>query len=423
MRLIGACVAGIAAFVLVQAGGAERADGAFSGANGRIVVQVTARGGFGPANLWVFHPDKGGVVRLTRDNAHNANPAWSPDGRRIAFNSDRLGIGEADHDLWLVDSDASNLRRLTLGPAIDTDPAWAPDGRRIAFESDRAGNIEIWSLDTSSGSEPARLTTSPGEDADPAWSPDGSRIAFLSTRDGNREIYVMNADGSNQTRLTASPGADRHPSWSPDGRYIAFDSERNGNFEIYLMEADGSDERRMTLNPAVDSRPAFSPDGRHIVFQSERGARGARQIFRIPLAGGAIERSVWLYVQWATSADWQRRPSGETCDITGTIHNDQIELYAGRSRETICGLAGNDRLDGGVADDVLHGGPGNDLLFAYSGDRDRLFGGPGNDYLYVRDSNRRIGPDFADGGPGRDRAVADRVDRIRNTEKVSRPKR
>ncbi len=334
MRLIGACVAAVLGVGLAQVGGAERADGAFSGANGRIVVQVTARGGFGPANLWVFHPDKGGVVRLTRDNAHNANPAWSPDGRRIAFNSDRLGIGEADHDLWVIDADASNLRRLTLGPPIDTDP-----------------------------------------------------------------------------------------SWSPDGRYIAFDSERSGNFEIYLMEADGTDERRMTLNPAVDSRPAFSPDGRHIVFQSERGARGARQIFRIPLAGGASEQSIWLYAQWATSADWQRRPSGERCDITGTIRDDRIVLYAGRSRETICGLAGNDELNGGAGDDVLEGGPGNDTLFGAAADRDRLLGGPGNDFLYLRDSNRRIGPDFADGGPGRDRAVADRIDHVRNVEKVSRPKR
>src|SRR5687768_3944167 len=173
MRLIGACATAVLAAVVAQAGGAEKADGAFSGANGRIVVQVTARGGFGPANLLVFHPDKGGVVRLTRDNAHNANPAWSPDGRRIAFNSDRLGIGEADHDLWVVNADGSNMRRLTLAPPIDTDPSWSPDGRRIVFESDRAGNIEIWSLDAGGSSEPTRLTTSAGEDADPAWSPDG----------------------------------------------------------------------------------------------------------------------------------------------------------------------------------------------------------------------------------------------------------
>jgi tricorn protease-like protein len=233
----------------------------------------------------------------------------------------------------------------------------------------------------------------------------------------------MNADGSNPARLTSSPGADRHPTWSPDGRYIAFDSERSGNFEVYLMEADGSDERRMTLNPAVDSRPTFSPDGRHLLFQSERTTRGGRGIFRIPLAGGNIERSVWLYAEWATSADWQRRPSGETCDITGTIYNDEIEIYDGKSRDTICGLAGKDHLDGGHGDDVLDGGAGNDRLFAYSGDRDRLLGGPGNDYLYARDSNRRIGPDVVDGGPGRDQAITDRVDRVRNVEKVSRPRR
>lgn len=414
-----------AAFAAAIGGGSGRAaQQAFSGANGRIVVQATAPGGSGPANLYIFHPDKGAVVALTRGNDHNANPAWSRDGRRIAYNSNRLGIGEADFDLWVINQDASEDHRITTGPTIDTDPSWSPDGQKIGFESDRGGSIDIWVVGAD-GSSPTRLTSTAGEDADPSFSPDGSKIAFISSRDGNREIYVMNADGSAQQRLTASAGHDRHPNWSPDGARIAFDSDRSGNFEIYVMNADGSNVVKMTNHPAVDSRPAWSPVGDWIVFQSERGQRNARQIFRIATGGGAAsqERNIWFYGTWATSADWQPR-IGDPCDIRGTINNDQIKFYeSSRTSETICALAGNDYVDGGLGNDVLRGGPGNDTLVAMSRDGDRIFGEAGNDKIYARDYGRKPPRDVISGGPGRDFAQIDRADRVTGVERVQRPRR
>jgi Tol biopolymer transport system component len=338
-RWIPAILAPVAIFGALTAGGAGAAvdaHSAFPGRNGRIVVQVTAPGGTGPANLVLFHADKGAQIQLTRGDDHNANPAWSPDGARIAYNSNRSGVGEADFDLWIVAEDVSSSVQVTRGRAVDTDPSWSPDGRRLAYESDAGGSIDIWTVGVD-GSNPVRLTSAPGEDADPAWSPDGAKIAFTSSRDGNREIYVMNADGSGQQRLTVNPDADRHPSWAPDGSRIAFDSDRSGNFEIYIVDANGSNVVKMTNHPAVDARPAWSPQGDWIVFQSERAARGARQIFRIATGGGAAfqERNVWFYRTWATSADWQPR-GGDPCDLRGTIFNDRIDIYeTSRGPETI----------------------------------------------------------------------------------------
>jgi Tol biopolymer transport system component len=101
-----------------------------------------------------------------------------------------------------VKADGSGLRNLTPKPvgAAYADPAWSPDGRKIAFVSDRDGNSEIYVMNAN-GSGQRSLTRNPAYDADPAWSPDGRKIAFVSNRDGNYGVYVMNADGSGQRRL------------------------------------------------------------------------------------------------------------------------------------------------------------------------------------------------------------------------------
>jgi TolB protein len=101
---------------------------------------------------------------------------------------------------------------MTRDPASDREPAFSPDGTKLAFASNRHGNWEIYVLDADR--KVTRLTNNQFEDRNPVWSPDGTQIAFHSSRDGNREIYVMNADGSDQTNLTNSPDTDdRNPSW------------------------------------------------------------------------------------------------------------------------------------------------------------------------------------------------------------------
>ena len=199
-------------------------------------------------------------------STEDSSPSWSPDGTKIAFNSDK---DEQNSDIYIMNVDGSNPTRLTDNPADDGDPSWSPDGDRVVFHSNRDGNWEVYTMNAD-GSDQARLTNEPANDLGPSWSPDGTRILFGSNRDGNWEIYTMNVDGSNQTRLTENTTDVGAPSWSPDGTKIAFTSDRDGNPEVYVMNEDGSDQIRLTFNSDRDQRPSWSPDGQKIAFASNR---------------------------------------------------------------------------------------------------------------------------------------------------------
>jgi Tol biopolymer transport system component len=236
--------------------------------------------------------------------ARDGAPNWASDGTAIVFAAE---VGEARGDIFIMNADGSGRRRLTTDPANDTNPALSPDGTRIAFESDRDGNSEIYVMDRN-GRNPRRLTTDPARDASPAWSPDGTRIAFTSDRDNraSADVYIMRADGSGleritsdlanwapqfspdgrelavqigrdvwvitlatgaRRRLTFDPQNGMNPTWSHDGRRIAFVSTRNRKAEILTMNADGSDPRVLVTMPAAGViDPRWSPEGSHIAF-------------------------------------------------------------------------------------------------------------------------------------------------------------
>src|SRR6266487_5630689 len=225
-------------------------------------------------------------IRLTNDPASDFDSAWSPDGTRIAFRSQRDGNDE----IYVMNADGTCQHNLTNDAVNDWSPAWSSDGTRIAFARFFDGNqftdLAVINVD---GSGLQRLTTASGEY--PTWSPDGTRIAFATARDGNYEIYVMNADGTGQTRLTNNPAYDMSPSWSPDGTHIAFDTQRDSfppaevgigpEFEIHLMNLDGTGETRLTNNTREDRFPdwgsndtiVFSQDGQLIVMHLDGSGR------------------------------------------------------------------------------------------------------------------------------------------------------
>ncbi len=231
----------------------------------------------GNEEIYTMQADGSEQTRLTFDDAHDSEPAVSPQGDRIAFTSNR----EGNYDIYVMDSDGTNLTQLTYDTADDMNPAWSPDGTHIAFRSDRDGNKELYVMDDE-GLNQQRLTNNTANDHFPAWSPDGERIAFFSERDDNEEIYIMNADGTQQERLTNNTARDSIPAWSPSGEEIAFMTNRDDNWEIYVMNTDGTNVRNVSSHEASDMHPTWSINN-SIAFRSERD--GNQEIYVMTAEG------------------------------------------------------------------------------------------------------------------------------------------
>ena len=218
-------------------------------------------------------------------------PAWSPDGRKMAFTSQRDG----GQGIWLVTlnsdrplgAEAGKPFQLTSSPGLDQYAAWSPDGKKIAFQSNRDKNWEIYVIDAD-GTRKRRLTNHRASDNTPAWSPDGREIAFVSARDGNLEVYVMDRSGNNQHNITNHAFTDTNPSWAPSGNKITFSSYRDDSEEIYVMDADGKNQRNITNHPSADSNPSWSPSGSTIAFQSNRD--GNLEIYVMDTSGNNQRR-------------------------------------------------------------------------------------------------------------------------------------
>lgn len=261
------------------------------------VIAFAAYGTGSRGDLHVVNADGSGLRQLTHTGKISEfHPTWSPDGRHLAFSA-KPDDGEAD--IWVFDVEEALqdpigvvLVRLTDNEAEDENPAWSPDGTQILFESRRDGNREIYVM-AADGQDPRRLTDNPARDSDPAWSPDGSQIVFSSWRDGNPQIYVMASDGSQLRRVTENAFHNRGPAWSPNGRLIAFDSTRDGNRDIYVVRADGSGERRLTHDPSSDMGPVWSPDGTQIAFARQLAVNSTVGVY-VMKASGVEQRRIVL---------------------------------------------------------------------------------------------------------------------------------
>ncbi|MGH8532850.1 MAG: TolB family protein, partial [Gammaproteobacteria bacterium] len=207
-----------------------------------------------------------------------------------------------------MNADGSEQARITHGHGRQALPAWSPDGEKIVFVSERDGAAEIHVVRVN-GDDKDRLTTV-GDNSYPVWSPDGQQIAFASRLDGDWEIYVMDANGTDVRRLTHDKGNDRFPSWSPDGRRIAFASNRGGDWEIYAVDPEGGIATNLTNNPATedatDARPFWSPDSTRIIFGSTGHPRHSRFLRQaLGIASILVQTALAMGLILLTACRWE----------------------------------------------------------------------------------------------------------------------
>jgi len=311
--------------------------------NGKIAF-ATDRHGYPNWEIYVMDADGGAPTRFTNDPAQDVNPAWSPDGAKLAFASDRTPA----FDIYYMDAIAlAPPTQLTSDAEFEIAPAWSPDGSKVAFGRGGNDGAEIYVINAD-GTGQIQLTNNTFYDDSPSWSPDGSKIAFTSRRDGNTEIYVMNSDGSAQTRYTDAPADDLEPSWSPDGSKIVFASSRDGNMEIYVMAAAPlAVPSRLTFDAGFDIDPVWSPDGSKIAFRSQRD--GNAEIY-VMNADGSNQSNLTNDPATDVSPSWQPVPASFTFAFTGfyaPVENPEVrnQVKAGSSVPVKFSLGGDQGLD------------------------------------------------------------------------------
>jgi Tol biopolymer transport system component len=236
-----------------------------------VVISGTSRSSVPPpmeSRLYVMDADGQNVREVTRDKGLNGlnRHSWSPDGRRLLLEGITRDVGDCGVA-------AGDRRSLTDEPEFDGRAAYSPDGRHIAFDSQRGGNFDIYVM-RSDGTQLRRLTTDPAFDYSPRWSPDGQRLAFQSRRQGQPALFVMKPDGSGQ-KLVAERTGDHHFDWSPDGRQLVF-----SRMDLYRVNVDGTGELRLTRDHRPIA-PSWHRNGRILFTALIRPEPGAEPRPRI----------------------------------------------------------------------------------------------------------------------------------------------
>jgi TolB protein len=276
-------------------GGAEAFRVAVHRAADEVVRWVTGASGVASTSilyveggrLWRIDPDGQGRASVPSAGQPALSPAWSPDGRTIAYSA----LVRSGTPIVLQDLDGEH-RTLVPGTeyGLNITPQFSLDGRRLAFAHGSEDGTDVYVYDVVRRCCVTRLTVGRYYDnLSPTWSPDGQRIAFISTRAGEPQLYVMSEDGSNQEVLApfdyGATGQSNAPEWSPDGQSVAFHREVGGVPQIFVVDVASHVVRQIT-GEGRNEDPTWAPDGRHLAFVSSRS--GVRQLWIVDLETGRM---------------------------------------------------------------------------------------------------------------------------------------
>lgn len=256
-------------------------------------------GNGGAKEIATMNWDGSEFEQVTTHKSVSISPAWSPDGKKLAYSSFTKFVGKPGTRaaLYILDLKTNKRVLTSYRPGMNSGAVFAKDGQHVYLSMTMgSGSADIYKIDLQ-GEIVSRLTKGPAGaiNVEPSLSPDGNKIVFSSERGGRPMLYVMNADGGDVKRVTFKGKFNSSPSWSPDGNKIAFAAMDEGNFDIFIMDVDGSNLKRITSAKKANGKaannedPSFSADGRYLVYTSDR--TGKNQIY-ISSLDGAEERRV-----------------------------------------------------------------------------------------------------------------------------------
>jgi Tol biopolymer transport system component len=356
----------------------------------------------GHDEVYVMNADGSGQTPLTSTGPGTSNfaPDWSPDGKQIAFVSDR--DAGTDDELWIMNADGSAPHQITFNDVQDSSVRWSRDGKQLVFVTNPPGGVNNIFLINVDGSGLKQLTFFPvvgGSQGGfgPHFSPDGTKIVFTNGTTDPRPLNLITPAGASLGALTSIDSLAPH--FTADGKRIVFWSDVDGDAEIYSIAAVGGDQKQLTFTPSIagltdqDLAPSPSRDGLdRIAFTSRRG--GDQELYLMNADGSGLVQLTNTNPGDNRGPDWQPTAvcQGKVATIVGTAaaetltggpNADIISGQGGKDQisgldgnDIACGDAGKDTLKGGKGKDVLNGGKGNDKLIGGKG-KDKCIGGKG----------------------------------------------